>query len=71
MPINSQNDSNVILICTLALATVGILSLLTLVILRYNNPVADVGIFVNICLTSLAYLAGIITGGSSNRKTRR
>jgi hypothetical protein len=48
-----------------------ILSFLTLVILRYNNPVADVGVFVNICLTSLGYLAGIITGSISNRDRRR
>jgi len=67
MPKYTNQLKTLYICCALTLAAVGILSFLALVLLRYKNPAADVGILVNLCHTSLGYIAGTLNGSISNR----
>jgi hypothetical protein len=50
------------LVFAVIIALVCVASFVALVVLRFRNPEADVELFLNIFLTSLGYIVGILTG---------
>jgi uncharacterized membrane protein YqaE (UPF0057 family) len=58
---DEPNHSNILWPLTLTLSAIAILSFLALAVQLLRNPTANVEIFVNICFTTLGYIAGIIT----------
>ena len=60
LPVNPK--TLIILVYALVVAAVCIVSFGSLVFIKLRNPMADVDIFLNIFLTSLGNMVGILTG---------